>query len=86
MILSLTVVPAAVAVFMNGDISEKESVIIVKSKLIYEPALKLAMKFRVAVVSGATLLVIFSVWLASTLGSYSVSGWRLHSARNLFHN
>ena len=69
MILSLTVVPAAVAVFMNGDISEKESVIIVKSKLIYEPALKLAMKFRVAVVSGATLLVIFSVWLASTLGS-----------------
>ena len=69
MILSLTLVPAAVAVFMNGDISEKESVIIVKSKLIYEPALKLAMKFRVAVVSGATLLVIFSVWLASTLGS-----------------
>ena len=69
MILSLTVVPAAVAVFMNGDISEKESVIIVKSKRIYEPALKLAIKFRVAVVSGATLLVIFSVWLASTLGS-----------------
>ena len=30
MILSLTVVPAAVAVFMNGEISEKESVIIVK--------------------------------------------------------
>ena len=69
MILSLTVVPAAVALFMNGDISEKESVIIVKSKRIYEPALKLAIKFRVAVVSGATLLVIFSVWLASTLGS-----------------
>lgn len=69
MILSLTVVPAAVAVFMNGEISEKESVIIVKSKQIYEPALKLAMKFRVAVVTCATVLVVFSVWLASTLGS-----------------
>ncbi len=69
MILSLTVVPAAVAVFMNGEISEKESVIIVKSKQIYEPALKLAMKFRVAVVSCATVLVVFSIWLASTLGS-----------------
>lgn len=69
MILSLTVVPAAVAVFMNGDISEKESVIIVKSKQMYEPALKLAMKFRVAVVTCATVLVVFSIWLASTLGS-----------------
>lgn len=69
MILSLTVVPAAVAVFMNGEISEKESVIIVKSKRLYEPVLKLAMKFRMAVVGCASLLVIFSVWLASTLGS-----------------
>ena len=69
MILSLTVVPAAVAVFMNGEINEKESVIIVKSKRLYEPVLKLAMKFRMAVVGCASLLVIFSVWLASTLGS-----------------
>ena len=69
MILSLTVVPAAVAVFMNGEISEKESVIIVKSKGLYEPVLKLAMKFRMAVVGCASLLVLFSVWLASTLGS-----------------
>ena len=69
MILSLTVVPAAVAVFMNGEISEKESVIIVKSKGLYEPVLKLAMKFRMAVLGCASLLVIFSVWLASTLGS-----------------
>jgi len=69
MILSLTVVPAAVAVFMNGEINEKESVIIVKSKRLYEPVLKLAMKFRMAVVGCASLLVIVSVWLASTLGS-----------------
>ena len=69
MILSLTVVPAAVAMFMNGEISEKESVVIVKSKQIYEPALKLALRFRLVVVSFATVLVIFSVWLASTLGS-----------------
>ena len=32
MVLSLTVVPAAVAVFMNGKISEKESVVGAKAK------------------------------------------------------
>ena len=69
MILSLTVVPAAVAMFMNGKISEKESVVIVKSKQIYEPILKLALRFRFVVVSFATVLVVFSIWLASTLGS-----------------
>ena len=69
MVLSLTVVPAAVAVFMNGEISEKESVFIVKSKQIYEPVLRLAMKFRLAVVGGASALIIFSIWLASMLGS-----------------
>ncbi len=69
MFLSLTVVPAAVAVFMNGKISEKESVAISKTKLAYRPLLKLALSFRWAVVSFASLLVLFCLWLASTLGS-----------------
>jgi len=85
MILSLTVVPAAVAVFMNGEISEKESVIIVKSKRVYEPVLRLAMKFRLAVVGGASALVIFSVWLASTLGSEFVPQLRRYcTARDAY--
>ena len=69
MVLSLTVVPAAVAVFMNGKISEKESIVITKAKSAYRPLLKLALKFRWAVVSFATFLVVFCLWLASTLGS-----------------
>lgn len=69
MVLSLTIVPAAVAVFMNGKISEKESIVITKAKSAYRPLLKLALKYRWAVVSFATFLVVFCLWLASTLGS-----------------
>lgn len=69
MLFSLTIVPAAVAVFLNGKISEKESVVITKSKSVYRPLLLLALKFRWAVVSFSALLVASSIWLASTLGS-----------------
>lgn len=69
MILSLTLVPAAVAVFMNGKICEKESIVISKAKSAYEPLLKLALKFRWGVVGFSSVLVVFCVWLASTLGS-----------------
>lgn len=69
MFLSLTLVPAAVAVFLKGNISEKESVVISTTKKVYEPLLLLALKFRWVVVSTAVLLVMMCVWLASTLGS-----------------
>ncbi len=69
MILSLTVVPAAVAVFINGKISEKESPIIRSSKKVYKPLLQLALKFRVLVLGFASVLVVLSIWLATTLGS-----------------
>jgi len=69
MVLSLTVVPAAVAVFMGGKVSEKESVAISATKKVYEPLLILALKFRWLVVGFATALVGVCVWLASTLGS-----------------
>ncbi|MFL0799431.1 MAG: CusA/CzcA family heavy metal efflux RND transporter [Agarilytica sp.] len=69
MVLSLTLVPAAVAVIMNGKISEKESVVINAAKSVYRPLLLATLKFRWVVVSGAALLVAFSIWLATTLGS-----------------
>lgn len=69
MFLSLTLVPAAVAVFLKGHISETESVVISATKNVYEPLLRLALNFRWCVVSLAALLVVVSVWLASTLGS-----------------
>ncbi|MBR9910289.1 MAG: CusA/CzcA family heavy metal efflux RND transporter [Gammaproteobacteria bacterium] len=69
MLLSLTVVPAAVAVFMRGKVSEKESVAISATKKVYRPLLIMALKFRWLVLGLATLLVGACVWLAATLGS-----------------
>ena len=69
LLISLTIVPAAIAVFMNGEISEKESPLIVAAKSFYRPALILAMKMKTLVLTGALLLVAVSMWLASSLGS-----------------
>ncbi|WP_444925674.1 efflux RND transporter permease subunit [Microbulbifer sp. TRSA002] len=69
LVLSLTVVPAAVAVFLTGKISEKENKVIVATKSLYKPLLIAAMKVRWLVLSGALALVLFCSWLATTLGS-----------------
>lgn len=69
MALSLTVVPAAVAVFLSGKISEQEGVVIRGAKHVYKPLLLFAFKFRWFVIGGATCLVIICAWLATTLGS-----------------
>ena len=69
LVLSLTLVPAAIAVFMTGNISEKENRVVSAAKSLYEPALKGAMKLRWWVLSAALSLVVFSGWLSTTLGS-----------------
>ncbi|MGS0682771.1 efflux RND transporter permease subunit [Shewanella sp. 125m-7] len=69
LVLSLTLVPAAVALFMTGKISDKESRVITATKSLYKPLLIGAMKLRWIVLSGAVALVALSIWLASTLGS-----------------
>ena len=69
MVLSLTFVPAAVAVFMRGPVAERENVLIRGAKRAYEPLLAGALKMRWALMAGATVLVVASGWLATTLGS-----------------
>ncbi len=69
LVLSLTVVPAAVAVFIRGKVSDRESVIIRAAKSLYKPVLLAAMKLRWLVLCTVLVLVIFSGWLATTLGS-----------------
>ncbi|MBV1930140.1 MAG: CusA/CzcA family heavy metal efflux RND transporter [Porticoccaceae bacterium] len=69
LVLSLTLVPAAVAAFMSGKVREQESPLIVACKSLYKPALILAMKLRWLVLSAALALVLLSGWLATTLGS-----------------
>lgn len=69
MVFSITIVPAAVAMFMSGKVSEKESPIIVGAKSVYRPVLLWALKLRWLVIGSATLLVVVSVWLSMRLGS-----------------
>lgn len=69
LVLSLTVVPAAVAIFMTGKISAQESRAITMCKSVYKPLLLTAMKLRWLVLSAAMAFVAFSIWLATTLGS-----------------
>ena len=69
MLFSLTVVPAAVALFMTGHVSERESRLIRILKTAYEPVLAQLLKLRWVVACGALALVASTVWLATTLGS-----------------
>lgn len=69
MLFSVTLVPAAVALFMSGKVNEKESFIITGAKSFYKPLLIWAIKLRWLVVSAALVLVISSAWLGTRLGS-----------------
>lgn len=69
MILSLTVVPAAIAVFLKGNISEKEGIVMAIAKRAYKPSLQFAFKFRGVMVGGAGALVVICVYIATTLGA-----------------
>lgn len=69
MLLSLTFVPAAVALFMGGKISETESRIIVVSKSLYRPVLEAAFRLRWLVLGSASALMLLCAWLLTTLGS-----------------
>ena len=69
LLLSLTFVPAAVAAFMTGKVSERENFFIRGAKAVYRPLLKAALALRWLLLVGATALVVVSAWLATTLGS-----------------
>ena len=69
MLLSLTFVPAAIAVFLGGKIDEKENRVLVFVRHGYEPLLHWAIKARIAVVAAAVVLVVLSGLMATRLGS-----------------
>ena len=69
MALSLTFVPAAVAQFVSGAVSEKETRVMRSVGGLYRPLLDGALRLRVAVVAGAAVLTVLSVLLATRLGS-----------------
>ena len=69
MVLSLTFVPAAIALFVGGRVQEQESPVMRGARSIYQPALKVALRLRVAFVAGAVVLVAMAGFAASRMGS-----------------
>ena len=69
MVLSLTFVPAAVALFVGGRVQEKESPVMRGARRLYQPALDAALRLRVAFVAGAVVLVAIAGFAASRMGS-----------------
>ena len=67
-ILSMTFVPAAVAIFVTGRVSEKENWFMRAARHVYTPMLEAAIRNRGAVAIGAAALVIVSGFAASRMG------------------
>jgi len=69
MVLSLTLVPAAVATFVTGRVDEHESRIVAGARRWYAPALEWAMSWRRSVLAAAVALVAVGAFGATRLGT-----------------
>ncbi|MDR4652414.1 MAG: CusA/CzcA family heavy metal efflux RND transporter [Nitrosomonas sp.] len=68
-ILSITFVPAAVALFLNGDIQDRESKVVVYSKRLYLPMLNWVLRNKALTITLAITIMVLSGLLATRLGS-----------------
>lgn len=69
LVLSLTFVPAAVAILLNGKISEKENFIVSGARRIYGPVLETALRLRGLFAAAAFIFVLLCGFLATRMGS-----------------
>ena len=69
MLLSVTFVPAAVAIFITGKISHQDNLAIRGAKALYRPTLRFIMTIRPAVALAAVVLVGLAGLTATRLGS-----------------
>jgi cobalt-zinc-cadmium resistance protein CzcA len=69
MILSVTFVPAVIALFITGKVKEEENFVMRAARKGYEPVLGWVMGNRTAVFTGAVTLVVLSGVLAGRMGS-----------------
>ncbi|MEE8613684.1 MAG: CusA/CzcA family heavy metal efflux RND transporter [Roseateles sp.] len=69
MILSMTFVPAAVALFIGEKVAEKENFLMGWARRAYEPALKRVMNAKPLVITFALVTVFLSGLLATRMGS-----------------
>ncbi|QOJ08393.1 CusA/CzcA family heavy metal efflux RND transporter [Nitrosomonas sp. H1_AOB3] len=69
LILSVTFVPAAVALFLTGEVADEESRIVVWCKRFYQPMLVVVMRNQGLTITVAAVVMGLSVLLATRLGS-----------------
>lgn len=69
LVLSLTFVPAAVALLLRGDIREKENLVMRRARSAYQPLLRGALRWRVALVSVAAAFVAACGFIGSRMGT-----------------
>ena len=69
MLLSVTFIPAAIAIFINGAVTEKENVFIAWAKRAYEPIFHWSMSNKALVLTVTLVSVILSGLMVSRMGS-----------------
>ena len=69
MILSVTFIPAAVAIFITGKVSEHENIAVRGAKAAYLPVLRILMKARLTVVAASVAVLAIALAAATRLGS-----------------
>ena len=69
MVLSLTFVPAAVAMFLTGRVAEHENRVMQAAQKRYEPALRWSLGHPLPVIAVALMLVAVAAFLTTRLGS-----------------
>jgi len=69
LVLSVTFVPAALALLMRGKVAERDPVVLRGLRRVYRPVIGFALRWRLAVVAVAALLVVIAGWTASRMGA-----------------
>ena len=69
LVLSVTFVPAAIAVLIRGRIREQDNVVMRGTRRAYAPALRFALAHPATILGGSAALLAGSLWLATQLGS-----------------
>lgn len=69
LILSLTFVPAAVAVFMTGHVAHRENILMRAARAFYQPVLRFVLAFRLPVIAGALVVVVLAGLLSTKMGA-----------------
>ncbi len=69
LLLSITFVPAAIAMFVTGKVDERENIVMRGARAFYAPLLDFALANRVLMAGAAVALIAISTFAASRMGS-----------------